>query len=72
MINHAIGASGIVSKECKAVVEQYGSKIMDMLSSGVIKTIPLYSYYVGSLLEIQSGTLKAILPSIVLGTAFSN
>ncbi|WOG89992.1 hypothetical protein DCAR_0209233 [Daucus carota subsp. sativus] len=35
MINHAIGASGVVSMECKAVVEQYGPTIMDMLSSGV-------------------------------------
>lgn len=44
MINHAIGASGVVSMECKAVVEQYGPTIMDMLSSGVIKTIPIYHY----------------------------
>ncbi|KAK4398926.1 Aspartic proteinase [Sesamum angolense] len=31
MINHAIGASGIVSQQCKAVVEQYGQTIMDLL-----------------------------------------
>lgn len=31
MINQAIGASGVVSKECKAVVDQYGQTIMDML-----------------------------------------
>lgn len=31
MINHAIGASGVVSQQCKAVVEQYGQTIMDML-----------------------------------------
>ncbi|KAM7530810.1 hypothetical protein LguiB_034220 [Lonicera macranthoides] len=30
-INHAIGASGVVSQECKAVVEQYGQTIMDLL-----------------------------------------
>ncbi|KAL4270122.1 hypothetical protein GQ457_HM000310 [Hibiscus cannabinus] len=30
-INHAIGASGVVSQECKAVVSQYGDKIIDML-----------------------------------------
>lgn len=36
MINHAIGASGVVGKECKAVVQQYGRIIMDLLSSGVI------------------------------------
>ncbi|KAL3627450.1 hypothetical protein CASFOL_028813 [Castilleja foliolosa] len=31
MINHAIGAKGVVSQECKAVVEQYGQTIMDLL-----------------------------------------
>ncbi|XP_052183993.1 aspartic proteinase-like isoform X2 [Diospyros lotus] len=31
MINHAIGASGVVSQECKAVVKQYGQSIMDLL-----------------------------------------
>ncbi|KAE7995380.1 hypothetical protein FH972_000187 [Carpinus fangiana] len=31
MINQAIGASGVVSQECKAVVEQYGQTIMDLL-----------------------------------------
>ncbi|KAK6230227.1 hypothetical protein QUC31_001745 [Theobroma cacao] len=30
-INHAIGASGIVSQECKALVLQYGETIIDML-----------------------------------------
>ncbi|KAK7846886.1 aspartic proteinase a1 [Quercus suber] len=30
-INHAIGASGIVSQECKTVVAQYGKTILDML-----------------------------------------
>lgn len=33
MINHAIGASGVVSQECKAVVEQYGQTIIDLLFS---------------------------------------
>ncbi|KAK2992497.1 hypothetical protein RJ640_005644 [Escallonia rubra] len=33
MINHAIGASGVVSQECKAVVDQYGQTIMDLLLS---------------------------------------
>ncbi|GMH12041.1 hypothetical protein Nepgr_013882 [Nepenthes gracilis] len=32
-INHAIGASGVVSQECKAVVAQYGKTILDMLIS---------------------------------------
>ncbi|KAL3850888.1 hypothetical protein ACJIZ3_012770 [Penstemon smallii] len=31
MINHAIGAKGVVSQECKAVVEQYGQTIIDLL-----------------------------------------
>ncbi|KAL6287340.1 hypothetical protein ACE6H2_011730 [Prunus campanulata] len=30
-INHAIGASGVVSQECKTVVEQYGKTIIEML-----------------------------------------
>nr|BAB20970.1 aspartic proteinase 2 [Nepenthes alata] len=30
-INHAIGASGLVSQECKAVVSQYGKAILDAL-----------------------------------------
>ncbi|GAB4825172.1 hypothetical protein Ancab_008047 [Ancistrocladus abbreviatus] len=32
-INHAIGASGVVSQECKAVVAQYGKEMLDMLVS---------------------------------------
>ncbi|XP_074340252.1 procardosin-B-like isoform X3 [Apium graveolens] len=31
MINHAIGAVGVVNQECKTVVDQYGQKIMDLL-----------------------------------------
>ncbi|KAG5516439.1 hypothetical protein RHGRI_037225 [Rhododendron griersonianum] len=31
MINHAIGAAGVVSQQCKTVVEQYGQTIMDLL-----------------------------------------
>ncbi|KAM0938162.1 putative phytepsin [Dioscorea sansibarensis] len=30
-INHKIGASGVVSQECKAVVAQYGQQILDLL-----------------------------------------
>ncbi|KAJ4826247.1 hypothetical protein Tsubulata_044547 [Turnera subulata] len=33
MINHAIGASGVVSQQCKAVVAQYGQAILDLLLS---------------------------------------
>ncbi|KAH7838139.1 hypothetical protein Vadar_022509 [Vaccinium darrowii] len=31
MINHEIGAAGVVSQQCKNVVEQYGQTIMDLL-----------------------------------------
>lgn len=34
-INHAIGAEGIVSMECKTIVSQYGEMIWDLLVSGV-------------------------------------
>ncbi|KAI4332064.1 hypothetical protein L6164_017003 [Bauhinia variegata] len=34
-INHAIGAEGLVSAECKEVVSQYGELIWDLLISGV-------------------------------------
>ncbi|KAK9268692.1 hypothetical protein L1049_000452 [Liquidambar formosana] len=30
-VNHAIGATGVVSEECKAVVAQYGETIIEML-----------------------------------------
>ncbi|KAL8474301.1 hypothetical protein ACS0TY_030943 [Phlomoides rotata] len=33
LINHAIGASGIVSQECKSVVSEYGKTILEMLLS---------------------------------------
>jgi phytepsin len=33
MINHAIGAAGVVSEECKTVVNQYGQIILDLLLS---------------------------------------
>ncbi|XP_077226954.1 aspartic proteinase A1 [Tasmannia lanceolata] len=32
-INHAVGAAGVVSQECKTVVSQYGELIMEMLLS---------------------------------------
>lgn len=43
-INHAIGAEGVVSAECKTLVTQYGDMIWDLLISGVSFTsIPLSS-----------------------------
>ncbi|KAK3025029.1 hypothetical protein RJ639_043307 [Escallonia herrerae] len=35
-VNHAIGAEGVVSLECKEVVSQYGDMIWDLLVSGVL------------------------------------
>lgn len=34
-VNHAIGATGVVSQECKAVVAQYGETIIEMLLAKV-------------------------------------
>ncbi|CAM8979709.1 unnamed protein product [Rhodiola kirilowii] len=34
-VNHAIGAKGVVSMECKEVVSQYGDMIWELLVSGV-------------------------------------
>lgn len=34
-INHAIGAAGVVSQECKQLVAQYGKTILDMLVNEV-------------------------------------
>ncbi|KAG8369020.1 hypothetical protein BUALT_Bualt15G0106800 [Buddleja alternifolia] len=34
-INHAIGAEGVVSTECKQIVSEYGEMIWDLLISGV-------------------------------------
>lgn len=34
-INHAIGAEGLVSSECKEIVSQYGDLIWDLLVQGV-------------------------------------
>lgn len=34
-INHAIGAAGVISQECKTVVTEYGKIILDMLLSQV-------------------------------------
>ncbi|XP_050212846.1 aspartic proteinase A1-like isoform X2 [Mercurialis annua] len=32
-INHDIGASGIISQQCKTMIEQYGEVILEMLLS---------------------------------------
>uniref|UniRef100_A0A1J3CGA5 Aspartic proteinase A2 n=1 Tax=Noccaea caerulescens TaxID=107243 RepID=A0A1J3CGA5_NOCCA len=38
-INHAIGAKGVVSVECKQVVSQYGEMIWDLLVSKVLPSL---------------------------------
>lgn len=42
-INHAIGATGIVSGECKMVVQQYGDLIIQLLISKVC-TFKIYAF----------------------------
>ncbi|GAA0140019.1 aspartic protease [Lithospermum erythrorhizon] len=37
-VNHAIGAEGVVSTECKEIVSEYGEMIWDLLVSGVTPT----------------------------------
>ncbi|CAI0552036.1 unnamed protein product [Linum tenue] len=39
-INHAIGAEGIVSAECKKVVSQFGDMIWDLLILGLCESLP--------------------------------
>jgi hypothetical protein len=34
-VNHAIGAEGIISTECKEVVREYGEMILEMLVAQV-------------------------------------
>ncbi|KAJ8439258.1 hypothetical protein Cgig2_030193 [Carnegiea gigantea] len=50
-INHAIGAQGILSTECKEIVSQYGEMIWDLLLAGVCFC---------SFLLINSVTYKAL------------
>lgn len=40
-INHAIGAEGVVSAECKELVAQYGDMIWELLVAGV----RLFAYF---------------------------
>jgi len=35
MINHAIGAAGVMSQECKTVVAEYGQTILNLLLAEV-------------------------------------
>ncbi len=41
-INLAIGATGIVSNECKMVVQEYGDQIIEMLLEQVEMSVDLH------------------------------
>ncbi|RWW20015.1 hypothetical protein GW17_00015898 [Ensete ventricosum] len=60
-INQKIGVSGVVSQQCKAVVAQYGEKIMDMLLAK--DTVGLQSLMY---LRVHFGAS----PSMILGDVF--
>ena len=60
-INHAIGAEGIVSQECKEVVSQYGNMIWDLLISRVSEFIIFatsHSPYITVIFSFQGKMLK--------------
>lgn len=46
-VNQKIGAAGVVSQQCKAVVSQYGEKIMEMLMEKVFCDICCYINLLG-------------------------
>jgi phytepsin len=43
-VNHAIGAEGIISTECKEVVSEYGEMILELLISQVWCWFPMHCY----------------------------
>jgi len=47
MINHAIGAAGVISQECKTVVAEYGQTILDLLLAEVSTICDLFLAYFG-------------------------
>ncbi|WOG82734.1 hypothetical protein DCAR_0101902 [Daucus carota subsp. sativus] len=72
-INHAIGAEGIVSMECKEVVSEYGEMIWDLLVSGlgpdvVCSQIGLCSSYG----KHQSSIIKTVVEKADQGEASSS
>ena len=44
-VNHAIGATGVVSQECKAIVAEYGETIIKMLLAKVYASFSGLLYY---------------------------
>ena len=70
MINKAIGASGVVSQQCKTVVDQYGQTILDLLLSevsvlniGLANKICDKSYAVQIILAYHSSPLRLADPT---------
>ena len=56
-INHAIGATGIISGECKTVVEKYSDFIIQLLMSEVsrlIKFAHIMSCYINYSIGVQN------------------
>lgn len=62
-INHAIGAEGVVSAECKEVVSQYGEMIWDLLVSEVKCFWQFYAYH--CIIKHYSDVYLQVLPSQV-------
>ena len=44
-VNHAIGAEGIISTECKEVVSQYGEMIIELLLAQVFLLLHYSSFF---------------------------
>lgn len=53
MINHAIGASGVVSEQCKTVVEKYGQTIIDLLLTQVHQIFILLIMFLGFICHVR-------------------
>ena len=55
-VNHAIGAEGIISTECKEVVREYGEMILEMLVAQVFLLPPpiILTMIVGILMHPDS------------------
>lgn len=74
-INQAIGATGVVSNECKMVVKQYGDQIVEMLLAQVNGFIFLGNVFVERRcrkhLEMLSAiTSSSLMPSLITSLQF--
>ncbi|VVA91004.1 unnamed protein product [Arabis nemorensis] len=68
VINHYIGATGIVNLQCKTIVKQYGKAILDLLVAGtppkqICASLGLCSFGVSmgieSVVKMENGTLSS-------------